>query len=147
MAAPYHAGYVVDASVLAKWFMQEEDRDIALGLRELHLSGRSTIFVLELTFLEILNAVRYSSKAKEEDGAEALSVLEKLYLRIQPIDFQLLHRANAIAWSYRITVYDALYVALAEQIGYPLIAADEVLVKKLKNHSLVMPLRGLDFRE
>ena len=145
MIPTYHAGYVVDASVLTKWFMEEEGRDLALGLRELHISGRSTLFVSELTFLEILNAIRYGPKAKEEDSAEALHALERLHLRVTPTDFQLLRKANAIAWAYKITIYDALYVALAEQLGYPLITADEVMVKKLKGHSIVVPLRELEF--
>jgi len=141
----YHAGYVVDASVLTKWFMEEEDRDLALGLRELHTSGRSALFVSELTFLEILNAIRYGPKAKEEDGAEALHVLENLHLQVKPTNFELLRKANAIAWAYKVTIYDATYVALAEQVGYPLITADDVMVKKLKGHSIVVPLRELEF--
>ncbi len=108
MIPTYHAGYVVDASVLVKWFMEEEDRDRALGLRELHTSGRSTLFVSELTFLEILNALRYAPRANEEDGAEALHVLENLHLQVKPTDFHLLRKANAIAWAYKITIYDAL---------------------------------------
>ncbi len=146
MIPTYHAGYVVDASVLVKWFMEEEDRDRALGLRELHTSGRSALFVTELTFLEIINAIRYAPKAKEEDGAEALHVLENLHLQVKPSDFTLLRKANAIAWAYKITIYDALYVALAEQLGYPLITSDEVMVKKLKGHSIVVPLRELEFK-
>ncbi len=145
MIPTYHAGYVVDASVLVKWFMEEEDRDRALGLRELHTSGRSTLFVSELTFLEILNAFRYAPRAKEEDGAEAVHVLENLHLQVKPTDFQLLRKANAIAWAYKITIYDALYVGLAEQLGYPLITADDAMVKKLKGHSIVVPLRDLEF--
>lgn len=145
MIPTYHAGYVVDASVLTKWFMEEEDRDLALGLRELHISGRSTLCVSELTFFEILNAIRYSPKAKEEDGAEALHVLERLHLRVRPTDFQLLRKANAIAWAYKITIYDALSVALAEQLGHPLITADEVMTKRLRGHSIVVSLRDLQF--
>ncbi len=145
MIRTYHAGYVVDASVLVKWFMEEEDRDRALGLRELHTSGRSTLVVSELTFLEILNALRYAPRANEEDGAEALHVLENLHLQVKPVGFNLLRKANAIARAYKITIYNALYVALAEQLGYPLITSDDAMVRKLKGHSIVVPLRELEF--
>jgi predicted nucleic acid-binding protein len=37
-------------------------------------------------------------------------------------------------------------VALAEQLGYPLITADEVMLKKLKGHSIIVPLRELEFK-
>jgi predicted nucleic acid-binding protein len=146
MIPSYHAGYVVDASVLVKWFTKEENRDRAIALRDLHISGQSVIHVSELTFLEILNAIRYGPKSDEEDGAEALQVLHDLDLQVKPTDFEVLRKSNAIAWAYKITVYDALYVALAEQLGYPLITADEVMLKKLKGHSIIVPLRELEFK-
>ena len=147
MISPHHARYVVDASVLVKWFLhqQEADRDRALALRELHISGRSTIFIPQLALLEVLNVVRFAPKAKEEDGEMALETLHDLHLETKPLEVDLLRKANAIAWAYKITIYDALYVALAEQVGYPLITADEVMVKKLKGHSIVVLLRELDF--
>lgn len=146
MIPAYHQGYVVDASVLTKWFVEydERDRERALALKEFHVSGRSTIYVTELTFLEVLNAIRFGSSAKEEHGARAIAGLEGLHLTIVGTDFQLLRKANAIAWAYRITLYDALYVALAEQLGYPLITADEIMAKKLKGHSIVVALRDLE---
>lgn len=67
-------------------------------------------------------------------------------LQLKPTDFDLLRKANAITWAYKITIYDALYVALAEQVGYPLITADEVMVGKLKGHSIVVPLQELDIK-
>ena len=65
-------------------------------------------------------------------------------MRLKPAEFDLLRKANAIAWAYKITLYDALYVALAEQVGYPLITAEEVMVGKLKGHSIVVPLREVE---
>jgi predicted nucleic acid-binding protein len=144
----HHAGYVVDASVLVKWFLhhQEADRDRALALRDLHISGRSTIFIPQLALLEVLNAIRFSPKADEEDGEMALETLHDLHFETKPPEVDLLRKANAIAWAYKITIYDALYVALAEQVGYPLITADDVMVKKLKGHSIVVPLRELEIK-
>ena len=148
MISAHHAGYVVDASVLVKWFLyqQDADRDRALALRELHISGRSTIFIPHLALLEVLNAVRFSPKAKEEDGEMALEALQDLHLETKPTEFDLMRKANAIAWAYKITIYDALYVALAEQVGYPLITADEAMTRKLTGHSIVVPLKELEFR-
>jgi len=145
----HHAAYVVDASVLVKWFLyqQEADRDRALALRDLHISGRSTIIIPRFTVLEVLNAVRFSSIAKEEDGETALESLNDLNLDTRSADLALLRKANAISWAYKITMYDALYVALAEQVGYPLITSDDAMVKKLKGHSIVVPLRELEFQE
>ena len=148
MITAHHAGYVVDASVLAKWFLhhQEADRDRALALRELHISGRSKIYIPGLALLEVLNAIRFNSKAEEADGETALETLQDLNLETNTPDVNLLRKANAIAWAYKTTIYDALYVALAEQVGYPLITADEEMVKKLKGHSIVTPLRELEFK-
>jgi len=145
VTSAHHAGYVIDASVLVKWFLHEKeaDRDRALALRDLHISRRSTLFIPQLALLEVLNAVRFSPKADEEDGEMALETLEDLHLEIKANDVVLLRKANAISWGYKITIYDALYVGLAEQVGHPLITADEVMVKKLKGHSIVVPLREL----
>ena len=148
MISAHHAGYVVDASVLVKWFLyqQEADRDRALALRELHISGRSTLHVPEFALLEVLNAIRFAPKAKEEDGELALEALQDLHLVTKPPGSDLLRKANAIAWAYQITIYDALYVALAEQVGYPLITADDAMAERLQGHSIVVPLRELEFR-
>lgn len=148
MISAHHAGYVVDASVLVKWFLHKEeaDRDRALALRELHISGRSIIFVPQLALLEVLNAIRFAPKAKEEDGETALEALRDLHLEIKPPDYDVLRKSNAVAWAYKITIYDALYVALAEQMGYPFITADEAMIRKLTGHSIVVPLSGLEFR-
>jgi predicted nucleic acid-binding protein len=144
----HHAGYVVDASILVKWFLhqQDADRERALALRELHVSGRSTLFIPQLALLEVLNVVRFSPKAKEEDGELALEALQDLHLETKPLEPDLLRKANAIAWAYKITIYDALYVALAEQVGYPFITSDETMIRKLTGHSIVLPLRELEFR-
>jgi predicted nucleic acid-binding protein len=142
-----HTRYVVDASVAAKWFTrhEEDDREKALALRELHRTRRCRLVVPEFGLLEVLNAVRFSARAGEADVLAALAVLGDLQLQIEPLNWDLLRKAIAIAWAYRVAVYDAAYVALAERLGFPFLTADEVLVRKMKGHSIVVRLRELEF--
>jgi predicted nucleic acid-binding protein len=141
-----HPSYVLDASVAAKWFTrhEEKDREIAVGLRALHQSGRCRLIIPEFGLLEVLNAVRFSGRAEEEDTDRALVFLERLRLDLVPLDWDLLRKAGAIAWSCQVALYDAAYVALAERVGFPLLTSDEVMVRRMKGHSLVIPLRELE---
>lgn len=147
--AAYHLGYVVDASVAVKWFVGhgEADRELALSIRRRHLSGYCRLIAPELAFLEVANAIRNSPRAKEADGAAALELLCDLQMEVLPLSRDLLRKANAISWAYNIAVYDAAYVALAESVGFPLLTADEGLLKKMKGHSIVLRLRDLEVRD
>ena len=141
-----HPFYVLDASVVAKWFTRPEemDREKAVGLRDLHCKGTCQLVVPEFGLLEVLNAIRYSPRAEEGDITDALTVLGSLRLRIEALDWDVLRKATAIAWSYAITLYDAAYVALAERLGYPFITADGALLKRMKGHSILIDLRSLE---
>lgn len=147
MIPAIHPQYVLDASVAAKWFTRhdEADREKALALRELHRTRRCRLTLPEFGLLEILNAVRYSPRAKETDTTAALSMLSDLQLRIEPLEWNLLRKATAIAWGYGIALYDAAYIALAEHVGFPFLTADESLLRKTRGHSIVIPLRELEF--
>ena len=142
-----HARYVLDASVAAKWFTRHDESDLhkAVALRALHQSGRCALVIPEFSLLEILNAVRFSERSEEADASRALGFLERLRLDIVPLDWELLRKSTAIAWAYQVALYDAVYVALAERLGFPLLTADEVMVKKMKGHSIVLRLQDMDF--
>jgi len=147
--AAYHQGYVLDASVAAKWFIRhgEGDRELAMSIRQRHLSGHCRLIMPEFALLEVANAIRHSPRAKEADGAAALELLHDLHIEINPLSRDLLRKANAISWAYHIAVYDAVYVALAEAVGFPLLTADDALLKKMKGHSIVLRLRDLTVAE
>lgn len=147
MIKAVHARYVLDASVAAKWFTRhaEADRDKALALRELHRRRRCRLVVPEFGLLEVLNAVRFSPRAEEADTTMALTVLSDLQLQIEPLNWDLLRKATAITWGYGVALYDAVYIALAELVGFPFVTADEALLKRMRGHSIVLRLRDLEF--
>ena len=147
--AAYHQGYVLDASVAAKWFVREggADQGLALFIRERYMAGRCRLLMPEFGLLEITNALRFSARAKEAEVASALELLHDLHLEIHQLSWDLLRKANAIAWAYKIAIYDATYIALAEIVGFPLLTADEALLKTMKGHSIVLRLRDLTVAE
>jgi predicted nucleic acid-binding protein len=141
------SGYVLDASVAAKWFTRhdEPDRRKATAIRALYLSGQCTLMLPEFALLEILNAIRFSAPVEEEDTARALELLEKLRLDVVPLDWELLREATEISWTTRAALYDAAYVALAERRGVPFLTADEAMIRKLKDRTAVVRLGDLEF--
>jgi predicted nucleic acid-binding protein len=135
-------GYVLDASVVAKWFTRhdEPERAAALGLRRRHLAGETRLIVPDLCLIEVANAIRFSGRAKEEHVSEALEALRALSLEVASTGWERLLRANAIAWAAHTTLYDAVYVALAEDVGLPLLTADRDLARSLRGRGPVLHL-------
>lgn len=147
MIPAYHAGYVVDASVGVKWFVREReaDREVALALRQRHIEGATRMIVPELFLLEVPNAIKAGRKSKEEELAEVLTTLADLEMQIERHTPRVLRKTNAVAWAYKLTWYDAVYVALAETLGFPFVTADQALLRKMKGHSIVVRLKDLAF--
>ena len=147
MIPAYHAGYVVDASVGVKWFVREReaDREVALALRQRHIEGATRMIVPELFLLEVPNAIKTGRKSTEEELAEVLTTLADLDVQVEQHTQRVLRKTNAVAWAYNLTWYDAVYVALAETLGFPCVTADEALLRKMKGHSIVLRLKDLAF--
>jgi len=145
----YHAGYVLDASVAVKWFAEvaEAERDRALALRARHAAGLVHLSVPVSFPLEVANALRFNHRFVEADVVAAVQTVEDIALDVQPLSDGLLSKTVAIAYAYQLTLYDAVYVALAEALSRPLLTADEGLLKKMKGHSIVLRLRDLAVAE
>jgi predicted nucleic acid-binding protein len=147
MIPAYHAGYIVDASVGVKWFVREceADREVALALRQHHIEGATRMIVPELFLLEVPNAIKTGRKSTEEELAEVLTTLADLDVQVEQHTQRVLRKTNAVAWAYKLTWYDAVYVALAETLGFPFVTADEALLRKMQGHSIVLRLTDLAF--
>lgn len=119
---------VVDASVILKWFIKEKDSEKALELREDYIFGRIILIVPELMFLEVINALRYKKLNPEKISYVNKSLWESEF-HIHKSDQFIIEKAINIAIEYNITIYDALYVSIAQLHNAFLITADSKLYK------------------
>jgi len=123
---------VLDASAVAKWFVEEDESREMHQIRDLYLEGAVTIYVPSLLFTELANALRYIEGLDPADVVNAVEALRSLHLRVVS-DLEVLDRAVEAAFSHGITVYDAVYVALAQVTGSRLVTYDKELLGKFSS--------------
>ena len=123
---------VLDSSVVIKWFRRYEVlREQALELRQAYLDERLFIHVPDLLIYEIANVLRYKPDMNDTKVQQALQSLFDMKIGIEHIEPEATARVVEIAYSYGVTVYDAAFVALAEQLEADFITVDEELLQKL----------------
>lgn len=120
-------GLVVDASVAAKWFFEEEGRGAALSL----LEAAGNLCAPELLFAELASVCLKKVRRGEAEVDEAAAVIERLKrLPLEPAScIEYVVGAFRIAHGSGVSAYDALYVAVAEARDRQVVTADRKLVQ------------------
>ncbi|HEX3130348.1 MAG TPA: type II toxin-antitoxin system VapC family toxin [Thermoanaerobaculia bacterium] len=126
--------WVVDASVGIKLFVDEELSEEATILFDGLLQEPPVhLYIPDLFYPECANILwkyvrRYNFSADEARD----SIRTLLSLSLRPISSSLfLSDALNLALDREVSAYDACYVALADNLGIPLVTADNKLVRKL----------------
>ncbi len=120
---------VVDASVVIKWFSEEEGSDRALAVRSEHIEGRRTLIAPDLLVYEIANALRFKPGFNPRSTARALDDLFDMQVELMAPSKELVSRGSELAFKYSITTYDSCYLSLGELLGLEVITSDDKLYK------------------
>ena len=124
---------VVDASIVVKWFVEEEDSNKALKLRDRYVDGGVRIAAPELLIFEVLNALHYKNLFSESELKEISEALEAYSFNLYPLRGDYAEKTVEVALKNNITIYDASYIALAIIRNAHMYTADEKLMRKLKH--------------
>ena len=116
---------VLDSSVVLKWFAEEQrGSGAARELRDEYEAGRLSVAVPALLFLELLNVAGRRWRWDEEALLELADSLDDLLFEVAQPELQ-----SVASWVARgLTAYDAVYVALAEERGRPLVTDDQSIL-------------------
>jgi predicted nucleic acid-binding protein len=126
--------YVVDASVVLKWFLPDNDSQEAERLLLDFLRGSIALFAPDFLLIEIASGLwRRSIVRGELSASDAESIYRDLLtipLNLRPSD-SLAASAFSLALTHRHSVYDAFYCALSVEMDCDFVTADRLLVAKL----------------
>ena len=94
-------------------------------------SGSNTAIVPELLLAEAANVVlkkKICGELSEEEGTQLLADIQAMPIRLISHQMFILE-AYELADRYRLTVYDALFIALAVKHSAPVLSADEKIIR------------------
>jgi predicted nucleic acid-binding protein len=122
--------YVLDASVVIKWFVPEAHSESALKLKEVDGRFHAPAFLT----LEIGNVLAKKRRRNELTVAEVEGVwraFRQAPIRRHPDDTLVL-AAFDLAQQTRTALYDNLYLALAVKLNIPFVTADRKFYQALE---------------
>lgn len=126
--------FVLDASVAVKWFFTEPASEKAIQFFDRLDRGEIRIVVPEMFFLEVANACWKSVRTRIVPVETAEAYLDRLLgLPLESYaDKDLADVALENALRFDISVYDGLYLAVAEIYAAPFVTADRPLFEKCR---------------
>ncbi len=134
--------FVVDSSVVVKWFLFEASSDKAVELRDEFATGRLELAVPSLLFYEVMNALRFSGSFTRPELITAARALSRYRFDVWRPRGKLLEISTELSVERDLTVYDSCYVALARRTNSKVVTEDGELLGKFPSDALALS----DFR-
>jgi predicted nucleic acid-binding protein len=126
--------YVVDASIVVKWFVPEIYSEAAIRF----LNGNDELIAPDVVFTEAGNALWKKVMRAEILPTSAKEIIQNLI--VSPVKLYpsgpMLEIALDISIEHRRSLYDGLYLALALARRCPMVTADRRFFNPLKRSSL-----------
>ncbi len=127
---------VIDASIVVKWFLEEEYSSESLQLRNDYVRGFFTIAAPSLLKYEVLNALRYSGVYGIGELKDLGVALDKYGFELYELEGELKELTIETALKSNTTIYDASYIALARLLNTILYTADKELLEKFPDTAI-----------
>lgn len=134
---------LLDTSVVAKWFILEEDSERATDLRREHTRDQLLLHAPDILLMELANALRYSPVVSAGEIPETFQLIFDLEIVIVPFDLDILVSAISLSSRHDLAVYDAYFLALAQALEIPLITADRRMLSRLTTEDGALSLESL----
>ncbi|MDI7861054.1 type II toxin-antitoxin system VapC family toxin [Rhizobiaceae bacterium n13] len=129
------ASFIVDASVVAVWFLPDEEHEVAEAAMDLLIRQQAT--APDLLPHEIRSVLLVAEKRNRIEGDDVLTAL----IRLKQLPIRIVAGGDdalivRLARKHNLSAYDAAYLALASTEGLPLATLDRKLQQAAKSEGV-----------
>lgn len=126
--------YVIDSNVAIKWVKDEPNSDKARRLRDDYRAGIHELLAPDFFIAECGYALFKMEHQKSVVQADQLLAVLLLDCPLLEESIDIVTRASAIVRHIRLSFYDAMFVALAEQKSCQFVTADGGILNGCRKH-------------
>jgi predicted nucleic acid-binding protein len=127
---------VVDASVVLQWLLEEPSTGSS-EILEAHLNGSEPLIAPELLNYEVGNVLVTKVRLTAGEASELFGNYLNLRVETYSLGTDEYRSSLDLAQRYRLTVYDASYLALALALDVRLVTADKRLASRADRLKIV----------
>lgn len=132
---------VVDASVVLRWFVEQEGHEQAAAWLRRFVDEPELLVGPDLLRFEVHGALARLTPRRDPGWARrSFERFDRFGLRTVSTDRKLFDRALSLSVELRIAGYDAVYIAHAEALGVPWLTADRRVLRRLGKDPRLQPL-------
>ena len=136
--------YITDASVVVKWFVEEQETENALKLKRRFEDGEVELEAPSLLEYEVASAIRFHPKVR-------FTLKQFRAVREALDEMQITRDPNAREWDMAyglsqestVSMYDAVYIALALSSHSKMVTADTSLLNRVKSSEIRQNITAL----
>ncbi|MEK7112262.1 MAG: type II toxin-antitoxin system VapC family toxin [Patescibacteria group bacterium] len=137
--------FVIDSSTCLKWVLKDEvNYKIAQLILKDYLEGKIALVAPNLWVYEVANGLNSAVLSKRITISKAKRLLGLIIktkpnlLPMEPVIQKCLKNSN----KYKISIYDSVYISLAEEHKISLLSSDKKLISKVKSPKLMQPIEN-----
>lgn len=124
---------VLDASVAAKWFSNEDLTDKAVMVRDAFLDGTVDLCAPQHILYEVGNSIWKNKRLSLDDSINAVKSLVAMEIELVMLDAEVAGKSMRLARDLGVAFYDAVYAQISMMQNTPLLTADAKLFETAEN--------------